>query len=441
MGGAIERGSNERDETFGQRLRRLRTERHLSQADVQGKGVTYAYVSRLEAGVRQPSLRAIRTLARKLRVSAHYLETGDPVQPTDRREVRLSDAELALRLQGDAASVEPTFRALLGEAHEEADEFAALRARIGLGLALSARGEYQEAVSYLQRAIESPAVAPTVRPDVYAALGGCYAALGEERKAVELFSDSLATIPKDDLPLQARFTAYLSSALADAGELEEARDVAASLSERAELNARGRAMLLWAQARAESMGGDTVAAIALMRRSLGLLDTSDDALGVARAHLLCAEILLLAERTDEAEPHLRGAERLFQLGANKSDIGALRVEQANLAVQRGDADEAVSLARRAIEDRPEHPIHQGSAYRALGMALALRGETAAAIESYERAAALLERGGEYKALANTYRAWARTLERAGRESEAVEKMEQAAEVGARPMLRAKGLRY
>jgi tetratricopeptide (TPR) repeat protein len=435
VGESSERESSAQDETFAQRLRRLRTERHLSQREVEGPGVTYAYVSRLEAGVRTPSLRAIRTLARKLRVSPHYLETGDPVRPDDRREVRLSDAELALRLQGDVASVEPTFRALLGEAHEEADEFAALRARIGLGLALSSRGEYQEAVGYLERATESPAVAPTVRPDVYSALGGCYSAIGQGRKAIELFTDSLAAIPADDLPLQARFTAYLSSALADAGELDEARDVAASLSQRAELNTRGRAMLLWAQARAESMGGDTVAAIALMRRALGLLDTSDDALGVARAHLLCAEILLLHERTDEAEPHLRGAERLFQLGASTSDIGALRVEQANLAVQRGDADEAVSLARRAIEDRPEHPIHQGSAYRALGMALALRGETAAAIESYERAAALLETSGEYKALANTYRAWARTLEKAGRQAEAVEKMEQAAIIGARQVAR------
>jgi tetratricopeptide (TPR) repeat protein len=437
VGEQSERESSAPDETFAQRLRRLRTERHLSQREVEGPGVTYAYVSRLEAGARTPSLRAIRTLARKLRVSPHYLETGDPVRPDDRREVRLSDAELALRLQGDAPAVEPIFRALLSEAHEEADELAALRARIGLGLALSSSGENHEAIRYLERAIESPAVAPTVRPDVYSALGGCYAAIGQERQAVELFTDALAAIPKDDLPLRARFTAYLSSALADLGELAEARDVAASLSERAELNTRGRAMLLWAQARAESMGGDTVAAIALMRRALGLLDTGDDALGVARAHLLCAEILLLAERTDEAEPHLRGAEQLFQLGADKSDLGALRVEQANRAVQRGEPDEAVSLARRAIEELAEHPIHQGSAYRALATALALRGETAAAIESYERAAALLESSGEYKALANTYRAWARTLERAGRQAEAVEKMEQASIVGARRIARAR----
>lgn len=64
----------------------------MSQAELQAPGVTYAYVSRLEAGVRKPSLKAIRALARKLRVSAHFLETGDPVQPADRREVRLSDA-------------------------------------------------------------------------------------------------------------------------------------------------------------------------------------------------------------------------------------------------------------------------------------------------------------------------------------------------------------
>jgi tetratricopeptide (TPR) repeat protein len=374
----------------------------------------------------------MRTLARKLRVPVEYLETGDPLPAVQRRDVRLSDAELALRLGRNPEETESAFRELLTEAHDEADEAGALRARIGLGLALAHRGEYREAIRYLQRAIESPAVAPAIRPDVYSALGACYAALGEERLAVELFSNSLALVPEDDLALRARFTAYLSSALADAGELDEARQVAASLSERAELDARGRAMLLWAQARAESMGGDAVTAMALMRRALGLLDASEDALGVARAHLLCAEILLLAERT-EAEPHLEQAERLFQLGADKSDLGALRVEQANHAVQRGEADEAVSLARRAIEDLAEHPIHQGSAYRVLGMALALRDETGAAIESYEQAASLLEDGGEWRALASTYRAWARTLERAGRKDEALDKMERAAFVGARQL--------
>lgn len=63
-------------EPIGERLKRLRLERGLSQRDVSSPGVSYAYVSRVEAGARTPSVKAIRLLAEKLEVTAHYLEVG-----------------------------------------------------------------------------------------------------------------------------------------------------------------------------------------------------------------------------------------------------------------------------------------------------------------------------------------------------------------------------
>src|SRR5919199_871294 len=85
-------------ESVGERLRRLRLERGMSQRDLAGPGTTYAYISRIEAGHRKPSLKAMRLLARKLRVPVEYLETGRPLLSTYDRDLRLSDAELSLRL-------------------------------------------------------------------------------------------------------------------------------------------------------------------------------------------------------------------------------------------------------------------------------------------------------------------------------------------------------
>src|SRR6476660_5597143 len=68
-------------ETIGQRLKRLRLERGLSQRELSSQGVSYAYISRIEAGTRQPSVKALRMLARKLNVSVEYLET----EPRGRR--------------------------------------------------------------------------------------------------------------------------------------------------------------------------------------------------------------------------------------------------------------------------------------------------------------------------------------------------------------------
>ena len=64
------------DESIGERLRRLRIERGFSQRHLSTPGVSYAYISRLEADARQPSEKALRALARQLRVTPLYLELG-----------------------------------------------------------------------------------------------------------------------------------------------------------------------------------------------------------------------------------------------------------------------------------------------------------------------------------------------------------------------------
>lgn len=80
------------NEHIGTRLRRLRlsTPSHESKARVRGEqgfvpmsqrelacaGVSYAYISRIEAGARNPSVKALRRLAERLGVTPEYLESG-----------------------------------------------------------------------------------------------------------------------------------------------------------------------------------------------------------------------------------------------------------------------------------------------------------------------------------------------------------------------------
>jgi transcriptional regulator with XRE-family HTH domain len=63
-------------ESIAHRLRRLRIERRMSQRDLSSPGVSYAYISRIEAGSRTPSVKALRLLAHKLGVTVEQLETG-----------------------------------------------------------------------------------------------------------------------------------------------------------------------------------------------------------------------------------------------------------------------------------------------------------------------------------------------------------------------------
>ena len=62
---------------IGERLRDARRHAGLSQRELATDGVSYAYISRIEAGVRTPSVKVLRKLAPKLGVSVAWLETGE----------------------------------------------------------------------------------------------------------------------------------------------------------------------------------------------------------------------------------------------------------------------------------------------------------------------------------------------------------------------------
>ena len=62
--------------SIGHRVRQRRLELGLSQRQLASEGVSYAYISRIEANTRHPSTKALRKLAPKLAVSVYWLETG-----------------------------------------------------------------------------------------------------------------------------------------------------------------------------------------------------------------------------------------------------------------------------------------------------------------------------------------------------------------------------
>ncbi len=97
--------------TVGDRIRQRRLALGLSQRELASEGVTYAYISRLEANARTPSIKVLRKLAPKLDVSVHWLETDehDPAEqlaqlvldhqqrPLPRRAITLARAILQQR--------------------------------------------------------------------------------------------------------------------------------------------------------------------------------------------------------------------------------------------------------------------------------------------------------------------------------------------------------
>src|SRR5947209_5639885 len=143
-------------ESVGERLRRLRRERGLSQRALATTGVSYAHISKIEVGGRAPSMKALRALAERLGVTVEYLETGRELRDPRERELRLGEAELILRLETDTAKADELFREALADAETAGDMRDAARARIGLAFVAAHRGDHDAAIAALERVVGEP---------------------------------------------------------------------------------------------------------------------------------------------------------------------------------------------------------------------------------------------------------------------------------------------
>jgi tetratricopeptide (TPR) repeat protein len=417
-------------ETIGQRLKRLRLERNLSQRELAAPGVSYAYISRIEAGTRQPSVKALRKLAAKLGVSADYLETGSELDPAGARELRLADLELAVRL-GEEDGVEQGLEEVLLDALAAADEPVAFRARVALAALREAAEDMLGAIAYLEAAVAGEVFRPVDRVDVYSQLGRAYTAAGRPQQAVELFERCLDG-SGGDASAQARYAAMLSYALTDVGDIARAEDVVRSMLARLRdtEDPYMRVRLYWSLARLAAAEGRASVALTNIRKAIALLETTEDALNLARAHVLAAKIILDRGDADPAAAHLDQAERLFGVAPANQDFVEVKILRSRIAAARGDADAAIEIARAALAlDAPK--VDSGLALAALGDALALRGDTGEADAAYRDAVDALEATGRWRPAANACRAWGNMLRNGGREAEALDVLDRAAELGMR----------
>ncbi len=419
-------------ESVGDRLKRLRVERGLSQRQLSAPGISYAYISRIEAGARRPSVKALRMLAAKLGVTAQYLETGSHIDEAGARELRLADLELRLRLDGETATDD--LHELARDADEHADAGAAVRARIALGLEAAGRGGHGEAVEHLERAVDSELVTPVGRPDVYLALGHAYASSGTPWRAVELLEQGLtelAELAPEDLATRVRFSTYLSYALTDLGELQRAKSVVAAIlrdSDEAATDPYTRVRLYWSLGRISIEQARPEAALDSFRRAIGLLEATEDTMHLARAHMACAEAGMIADADrDGVGRHLDEAERLVALHPDPSDLAVVRRLRAMHSAAAGDYVTAERLGQEALELSEELPNEHGQAWWAIAEARAGAGDPDAD-EAFRHAIDVLHEHGTVRNYANVLRAYGRYLREGGREHEALDVFERAADV-------------
>jgi transcriptional regulator with XRE-family HTH domain len=427
----VDEGASAERDTIGARLKQLRLGRSLSQRELACPGVSYAYISRIEAGTRQPSVKALRKLARKLNVTTAYLETGRDIDEGEERELRLADAELALRL-GDAAEAEGQLVRLFQEAVATGDHGTAARARIALALAADERGDHAAAVAGFEEAFQIERPSPHDRMDVFATLGRAYGALGQREREVALYEECLAEVARvgaEETSTQTRYRILLSYALSDSGDLGRAEEVLreALCDAATEDDPYMRIRVFWSLARLSEMEGRSKVALQYARRAIALLEATEDDLQRGRAHLLAAWIMNSAGDAQSAKTQLDEAERLFAGAAGADDVAILTVERARAEARLGNSEDAIRFAREAIDMlRDQHGAILGTAFWALGDGLAIRDEVDAANDAFERAVELLAQHRRWREAVEASKSWSRLLRSAGRHEHALDVLERSA---------------
>jgi tetratricopeptide (TPR) repeat protein len=399
----------------GQRLRQSREQAGFSQAKLSFDGCTTAYISRIEAGTRIPSLQILTELAKRLDVPVDYLANG--------REVGglagdpLTEAEMALRLD-DPLTARKLFKEILRAA---SDDLTRARATAGLGHVAFEAGDHDGAVELFSRAIE---LAPQLEDDATIAdnLGRAYAFTSRYEEALAVFEPRLrAAEERKDFIETIRFSVLLANTLADRGRYGHAEEIlghALALG-RESHDPLVRARLWWTQARLHALQNDPTLAERYARLALAETQLTEHARYSAAAFQTLA---LLKNDQGESEQALDLVQEGFALvleGGNAFQQGLFRTEEARALARTGRLDEAQEAAERArvLLDGAS----PGDSARALGVLADVReaqGDVDGAIDLYRQVIDDLPPAGRF-----TVEAYARLgelLRRAGRTEEALD---------------------
>jgi tetratricopeptide (TPR) repeat protein len=397
----------------GARLRAAREQSGLSQRALAFPGCSAAYLSRIEAGERTPSLQVLRELARRLGVREEYLATGAARGRSSAE--KLVEAEVALRLD-ETELAERLFAEVL-EGSEPGVEQG--RALAGLGQLAFRQGDPARAIERFERALELAGEGPP-EPALADTLGRSYALMGRLEDAVALFKRVLAAAEAvDDAIGRLRFTVLLANALIDQAEFAEAEALLAPTLEQAERSRDPllRARLYWSQSRLHAEQDEPEQAASYARKALEILELTEHATYVARARQLLAHIELDRGEASEALTLLAEGRELM-LGASELEQAQYRLEEARALAALGEREQAIKLAlevsgvmaRAAPEDA-------GRGFALLADLFASLGEAERAGELYELAVELLERNPN-RYLVHAYTRYADFLQEQGRQDEA-----------------------
>lgn len=411
----------------GARLRQARQAAGLSQRQLSFDGCTPAYISRIEAGARVPSLQLLREFARQLGVSADYLATGREVGEPD-NDSALLHAELMLQT-GDLESARRAYTALA----EAGGERISSAATAGLGQLAFREGDHARAITLLEEALESRGLGPRPRTAATETLGRALVLAGSYDEALAVFERALSEArERKDVAETIRFAVLLGNTLIDRGSFPRAEEVLAELLELARETHEPvtRASVFWSQSRLHSSEGRPDMAARYARQALETLEVTEHTVYTAKALLLLAQMENQRGNAREALELVDQASPALALAGSPYERGLLLLEKARSLAALGEREEALATALGTIALFGDStPRSAGRGYAIAAALFAGLGDDAHAGELYELALETLPAEDRHRI--DALSGYAELLERTGRKDEAFDVLKQAVQIQTR----------
>jgi len=407
----------------GNRIRTARLAAGLKQRELTFEGCTPAYLSRVEAGQRIPSLQILAKLAERLATTAEFLATGKHPEADP-----LFEAELAART-GD---IELARSLYLQAARGDAPVMTA-RAEAGLGRLAFDEGDRDAAIELLERALSERGLAFTERITALELLGRALALLARFDEARAVFDQGLAAAREaHDRLAELRFAVLLANLLIDRGNLEGAEELLSTIIDDARKTHDPLAVanLYWSQARLHLSQHRPDVAARYARLAHATLEATEHTVNAARALGLLAHIENDRGNHADALAYADESAPVLAAAGNRLDVGMLMLEKARALGALEQREEAIGIALGAIP-RFEH-AHPTSAARGYAVAAEIfkdLGERARALELYELAVETSPT--EDRHVGEMYRAIGEIHEAEGRPGEALDSFKRALDVQTR----------
>ncbi|MER6951976.1 helix-turn-helix transcriptional regulator [Nonomuraea sp. NPDC000554] len=340
--------------TIGDRVRGLRLNRRMSQAQLAGPDLSDSYVSLIESGKRTPTPVVARLLAERLGCTTEFLLHGiEPRQRID-TELGLRHAELELQ-HGDPTVAADRFTEIVKAADEE-NAMLTAHARFGRARALEAQGRLGQAVEAFERLRREAAAHPERLADLplTVALSRCYLRAGDRLRARDLAAHALDNAERLQIT-QGEIAIDLAAALVEAHgehdghstELQYVEKVLATSGVPHVMDRSGEIHTLWQASVAAAAGDDSALAVRL----------ADDAIMAGRHDRLALQLARTAmhwARLDsapiaEAERLAEAATRAFAAsGDNAREQGQSLIAHSRVRLRANDPARAGELAASAL---------------------------------------------------------------------------------------------